>query len=47
MGQISGQVSQESKELMFLLDSTSVTLKGREFDRWTAQNSTRNPPVPI
>jgi putative transposase len=42
MGQISGQVSQESKELMFLLDSTSVTLKGREFDRWTAQNSTRN-----
>ncbi|MBC7482768.1 MAG: IS4 family transposase, partial [Rhizobacter sp.] len=42
MGQISGRLSQESKELMFLLDSTSVTLKGREFDRWTAHNSTRN-----
>jgi putative transposase len=42
MGQVSGQLRQESKELMFLLDSTSVTLKGREFDRWTSDNKTRN-----
>lgn len=42
MGQVSGQLRQESKELMFLLDSTSITLKGREFDRWTAANQTRN-----
>lgn len=39
MGQVSRSVSKESKELMYLLDSTSITLKGREFDRWTAQNS--------
>jgi putative transposase len=42
MGQVSGQLRQESKELMFLLDSTSLTLKGREFDRWTSDNATRN-----
>ena len=42
MGQVSAKVRQESKELMFLLDSTSVTLKGREFERWTANNQTRN-----
>ena len=42
MGQVSGQLRKDSKELMFLLDSTSVTLKGREFDRWTAENKTRN-----
>ena len=42
MGQVSGQVRKDSKELMFLLDSTSVTLKGREFDRWTSANRTRN-----
>lgn len=42
MGQVSGQLRKESKELMFLLDSTSVTLKGREFDRWTSNNATRN-----
>lgn len=42
MGQVSGRLRQESKELMFLLDSTSVTLKGREFDRWTSDNKTRN-----
>ena len=40
MGQVSGQLRKESKELMFLLDSTSVTLKGREFDRWTLGNRT-------
>ena len=42
MGQVSRQVRQDTKELMFLLDSTSVTLKGREFDRWTSDNRTRN-----
>jgi hypothetical protein len=42
MGQVSGQLRKDSKDLMFLLDSTSVTLKGREFDRWTADNKTRN-----
>lgn len=41
MGQVSRSVSRDSKELMYLLDSTSLTLKGREFDRWTAQNSNR------
>lgn len=42
MGQVSRPLRKDSKELMFLLDSTSVTLKGREFDRWTADNKTRN-----
>jgi putative transposase len=42
MSQVSGQLRQESKGLMFLLDSTSVTLKGREFDQWTSSNQTRN-----
>lgn len=42
MNQVSGQLRKESKELIFLLDSTSITLKGREFDRWTAANQTRN-----
>jgi IS4 transposase len=27
---------------MYLLDSTSVTLKGREFEHWTAEHQTRN-----
>jgi IS4 transposase len=42
MGQVSRSTRKASEELMFLLDSTSVTLKGREFDRWTAANQTRN-----
>lgn len=42
MGQVSRQLRQDSKELMFLLDSTSITLKGREFDRWTTGTRTRN-----
>jgi len=42
MGQVSRQLRKDSKELMFLLDSTSVTLKGREFERWTASGKTRN-----
>jgi len=42
MGQVSRKLRQEGKELMYLLDSTSLTLKGREFDRWTRENRTRN-----
>lgn len=42
MGQVSRQLRRDSKELMFLLDSTCVTLKGREFDCWTARDRTRN-----
>lgn len=42
MGQVSGSLRKDCKELMYLLDSTSVTLKGREFERWTADNKTRN-----
>lgn len=40
--QVSRKLRQDSKELMCLLDSTSITLKGREFDRWTLDNRTRN-----
>lgn len=42
MGQASRKLRQESKDFMYLLDSTSLTLKGREFDKWTLQNRTRN-----
>jgi putative transposase len=42
MGKVSRSLRQQSKELMYLLDSTSITLKGREFDRWTSENRTRN-----
>lgn len=42
MGQMPGQIKQESKELVFLLDSTSVTLKGREFACWSSHHQTRN-----
>jgi putative transposase len=42
MGKVSGQLRKESEQLMYLLDSTSITLKGREFDRWTLANRNRN-----
>lgn len=42
MGQVSRQVRKESTQLKYLLDSTSLTLKGREFERWTRENRTRN-----
>jgi IS4 transposase len=42
MGQASRSLRKDSKELMFLLDSTSITLKGREFDKWTLANKNRN-----
>lgn len=42
MGQVSRKLRQEGNELMYLLDSTSITLKGREFERWTRESRTRN-----
>ncbi len=42
MGQISRGLRKDSAELMYLLDSTSLTLKGREFDQWTLQHRTRH-----
>lgn len=42
MGKVSRSLRAESRELMYLLDSTSITLKGREFDQWTLQNRNRN-----
>ena len=42
MGQVSAKLRSDSAELMYLLDSTSITLKGREFDQWTLANRTRN-----
>jgi IS4 transposase len=42
MGKVSRKLRQQSEEFMYLLDSTSLTLKGREFDRWTLENRTRN-----
>lgn len=41
MNKVSGGVRKEGRELMYLLDSTSLTLSGREFDRWTEQNANR------
>ena len=42
MGQARGAVRAEAQEFLQLIDSTSVTLKGRGFDRWTLANRTRN-----
>lgn len=42
IGKVSRQLQQEAGMLMALLDSTSITLKGREFDHWTLANRTRN-----
>ncbi|RYD93528.1 MAG: IS4 family transposase [Sphingobacteriales bacterium] len=42
MGQLSGKQRRDNSELMYLLDSTSLTLKGREFDQWTLANKTQN-----
>ena len=42
MGQARGAVRAEAQEFLQLMDSTSVTLKGRGFDRWTLANRTRN-----
>ena len=37
-----GELRREAGELVQLLDSTSITLKGRGFDEWTAATRTRN-----
>lgn len=42
MSQVSRKLRQQTKDLMYLLDSTSLTLKGREFDRWTQANRTQH-----
>lgn len=42
MGKVSRKLRQEMKPLICLLDSTSVTLKGHEFDNWTLENRNRN-----
>lgn len=42
MVQVSGQLRKDTAELKYLLDSTSLTLKGREFEAWTRDTSTRN-----
>ena len=42
MQQVSQRVRRQVRELILLLDSTSITLKGREFERWTRDNRTRN-----
>jgi len=35
------QLRRDGKELLYLLDSTSITLKGPGFDEWTLSNRTR------
>lgn len=42
IGQVSRKLHREAAALIRLLDSTSITLKGREFDRWTVSDRTRN-----
>lgn len=42
MNKVSSQLRKEAREFLYLLDSTSITLKGREFERWTAASRTRN-----
>jgi len=42
MQQAGRQMKRQGQELLYLLDSTSITLKGREFERWTRQGRTRN-----
>lgn len=42
MQQVSRTLRRQSEELMYLLDSTSFTLKGKGFDEWTMSTRTRN-----
>lgn len=42
MSQAQRSLRREGKELLQLLDSTSISLKGPGFDAWTSGNSTRN-----
>jgi IS4 transposase len=42
MSSASRSLRRESEELLYLLDSSSISLKGPGFDAWTSGNSTRN-----
>jgi IS4 transposase len=42
MSKLHRRVRKDGEELLFLLDSTSITLKGPGFDAWTLENRTRN-----
>lgn len=42
MSKVSRNVRRDAASLMCLLDSTSITLKGRQFDSWTLANRNRN-----
>lgn len=42
MTKVSGQLRKETRDFLYLLDSSSITLKGHEFERWTAKTRTRN-----
>ena len=42
MSSASRSLRRESEELLYLLDSSSISLKGPGFDDWTSGNSTRN-----
>lgn len=42
MSQAQRNLRRESEELLYLLDSSSISLKGPGFDAWTRGNSTRN-----
>lgn len=42
MTKVSGHLRKEARDFLYLLDSSSITLKGREFERWTAKTRTRN-----
>lgn len=42
MAQVGRGLRKQGQELLYLLDSTSITLKGRGFDAWTGDNATRN-----
>ena len=42
MSQSKRSLRREGEELLYLLDSTSISLKGPGFDSWTSGNSTRN-----
>jgi putative transposase len=42
MSTLHRRVRREGEELLVLLDSTSITLKGPGFDAWTVQSRTRN-----
>lgn len=42
MHKVHRKLRKESEELLYLLDSTAITLKGRGFDEWTRDTRTRN-----